>query len=202
MAQVRITLQQPWVGSKDGSIKRRMGFEGAIVPDAADGTSQTYRSNKVIPGAAIWLELRPEEGHNVALLDENWAKLYFGDWTAIDQEDEAGDTFRIVRGPIGNMRVKVPTKSQVKDDVALIWGDYRRETEKGMKQDHPNFPTGGAIGPPAVPHVLIESVGQDGTPDGKLVYDPWDFLGFDADFADFEEGVAGVKVIFDYAKVK
>ena len=198
MAQVRVTLQQPWVGSKDGSIKKRMGFEAAVVPDG----EASYRSAKVIPGAPIWLELHPDEGRNVVLIPEEWAKVYFGDWTAIDSEDDNGPQFRIVRGPRGNMREKIPTKAEVKDSVAFNWGDYLRKSERGMKQDHPDFPTGGAIGPPAVPHVLIESVGPDGSPDGKLVYDPWEFLGFNSDFDTLEEGIPAVRVIFDYAKVK
>jgi hypothetical protein len=199
MSQVRVTLLQPWVGSKDGSVKRRMGFEGAIVPD---GAGQYANAVKPTPGAAIWLELHPEEGRNIALIDEGWAKLYFGDWTCIENEADTGPQFRIVRGPIGNSREKIPTKSQVKDDVALVWGDYRRASERGMKQEHPEFPTGGVIGPPALPHVIIESVGPDGLPDGKLQYDPWEFLGFNEEFADFEDETKGLKVIFDYAKVR
>jgi hypothetical protein len=196
MSQVRVTLLQPWVGSKDGSVKKRMGFEAAIRPDSGG----TYANDaKPIPGAAIWMELHPDQ---FVLIPEEWAKLYFGDWTCIENEADTGPQFRIVRGPIGNMREKIPTKSDVKDEVARVWGDYRRASEKGMKQDHPEFPTGGAIGPPAMPHVLVESVGPDGMPDGKLQYDPWEFLGFNEEFADFEDETKGLKVIFDYAKVK
>src|SRR5271165_113386 len=200
MAQVRVSLQQPWVGSADGRVRLNLGWESAVVPDSAD-TGQ-FRTNKVQPGKRVYVELFPEEGRNVALIPEEIAKLYFGDWTAIAAEDDNGPQYRIVRGPIGNMREKIPTKSQVKDDVAFVWGDYRRESERGHKQGTENFPTGTNVGPPAMPHVLIESIGPDGSADGKMQYDPWEFLGYNDEFAEFQEGVAGVRVVLDYAKVK
>jgi hypothetical protein len=199
MAQVKVSLNEPWVGSTDGSVRLNLGWEAAVVPD---GAGVYANGNKPVPGKRIFVQLYPQEGKNVALIPEEIAKLYFGDWTAIAAEDDNGPQYRIIRGPIGNMREKIPTKSQIKDDVAFVWGDYRRDTERGHKQGTENFPTGTNIGPPPMPHVTIESIGSDGSPDGKMTYDPWEFLGYNEEFAEFQEGVGGVKVILDYGKAR
>jgi hypothetical protein len=196
LAQIKLSLLQPWIGSKDGSVVLRLGYTPAMVQE---GSGQFPGKNQIIPGKEITVTLHPQEGKDAALIDEDVAKLWFGDWTAHESREGQGE-FRVVSGPRGQMRSLIPTIAEEAERVSRNWGDERRASERGMKQDAIGFPTGEAIGPAQVPHVKVESVDAAGLPDGIVSYEPWDFLGYNTVWPDFDELAAGPKVLFDNSR--
>jgi hypothetical protein len=208
MANVLITLDKPWAGSKDGRLRLKMGSEPCEFPEdgqygwagsAAAQGDQAIRPPKVIRGKPIYVYFDSSDPEKAtALIPEDWAKLYFGDWDCKEAREDGAQMLRKVQDDGKTFYVPVAIRNEEKDRVATQFGGYMFESERGKKEDQI---THVPIGPPNVPHVTIRKTDSLGRPVQGWEYKPHDFFAWSDDFPGFKPFSAKnpPKVVFAYA---
>jgi hypothetical protein len=188
MANVLVTLDKPWSGSKDGRYRLKMGSEPcehldnseyAYASAAAMMGDNPIKPTRVKPGKPIYIyfdSTDPEKAS--ALVPEDTAKLYFGDWDCVEASEDGTPMKRITTDQ-GRFVVPAAIRGEEKERVANVFGGYMFENERGKKLDQI---THVPIGPPNVPHVTIKKVDTLGRPILDWIYRPHEFFKWDEDF--------------------
>jgi hypothetical protein len=207
MAQVLITLEKPWAGSKDGRYRMKMGSEPCeiledgdfVVTESAIKIAGMKRA-KIRPGKPIYQIFDANDPENCSsLIPEEWAKLYFGDWDCIESRSEEGTAMRRLKVDGRTTWLPAAIKPEEKDRVATQFGGYMTKNERGLKEDQIDHTP---IGPPNVPHVRIEKVDNKGQVVPGFCYRPHEFFAWSEDFPDFKPFDAKKnppKVVLSYA---
>lgn len=205
---VLVTLDKPWVGSKDGRYRIKMGHEPCEVMDSSEyayaSAMASFGDNPVRPakvksGKPIYVYLDASDPEKAAaLIPEEWAKLYFGDWDAVEGGED-GTPMKKLKMERGVFVIPAAIRGEEKERVANVFGGYMFENERGKKEDQI---THTPIGPPNVPHVTIRKTDALGRPDPTWMFRPHDFFQWAEDFPAFkayDKAKNPPKVVFSYA---
>jgi hypothetical protein len=192
---LRVTLEKPWaldatgkelpVTIRFGSTQaREIGGGGNIViggeavsgDDLVDVGSHIDTvprpTKRYIPGKRVeWSFLVSDPEKNGLLIPMEAVLLWFGDWRypqANDPNTPPDETYGYER-----------------NRVAMKWGNWRFPQTGPSGFSHlrrgEDPPDTTKIGPPPVPHVLIQSVDGRGATTDKLSFRPWDWFKWEDD---------------------
>lgn len=178
---VKVRLVKPYSGSKDGSLRIKMG-ETPSRPLSGQSMVQLASVNEMgeviypqqrnfIPGKEVYAKnaagedkLFAEGGRDTTVIPMEWAKLYFGNWDAPEEL------------PIGADPNRTATWSSEREDVATRWGYYKYKPQNSSDTTIYSFDTT-PVGPPDMPYVELTIMDGAGNATGKVI-DPRDYYHF------------------------
>jgi len=185
---VRITLEKPYfngLGEGERVLALRYGTEparlinGGYVADGVDGISEAIpvsarlasmnaggQPPRYLPGKPITYDLAwTDEDMRQVVVPDYVAMHYFGDWTLLPGE-AAGITVE-------------RTYAAEKRRIATVWRGFKKEPRDRNIPNH--WRSLRNVGPPDVPHVMIEQLDSALRRTTHAAYRPWEHFKWEQD---------------------